>query len=210
MITSYKYEGKNNEELLIDALTELKVTRDDVYFKQTTEEGKLFKAKKYIIEIIKKEDVINYIKKYINEFANKFGVKINSEVRESDGIINVMLVTENNALLIGKDGKNIDAIQILLRQAVCNQTNQNIKVLVDISGYKNKKNKNLEFEIKKICKEVLNTKVEVKLDPMNSYQRRIVHTVVSEFPNLKSESIGEAPNRYTVISYKEWHFVILL
>ena len=86
MITSYKYEGKNNEELLIDALTELKVTRDDVYFKQTTEEGKLFKAKKYIIEIIKKEDVINYIKKYINEFANKFGVKINSEVRESDGI----------------------------------------------------------------------------------------------------------------------------
>ncbi len=203
MITSYKYEGKNNEELLIDALTELKVTRDDVYFKQTTEEGKLFKAKKYIIEIIKKEDVINYIKKYINEFANKFGVKINSEVRESDGIINVMLVTENNALLIGKDGKNIDAIQILLRQAVCNQTNQNIKVLVDISDYKNKKNKNLEFEIKKICKEVLNTKVEVKLDPMNSYQRRIVHTVVSEFPNLKSESIGEAPNRYTVISYKE-------
>lgn len=203
MITSYKYEGKNNEELLIDALTELKVTRDDVYFKQTTEEGKLFKAKKYIIEIIKKEDVINYIKKYINEFANKFGVKINSEVRETDGIINVMLVTENNALLIGKDGKNIDAIQILLRQAVCNQTNQNIKVLVDISGYKNKKNKNLEFEIKKICKEVLNTKVEVKLDPMNSYQRRIVHTVVSEFPNLKSESIGEAPNRYTVISYKE-------
>ena len=203
MITSYKYEGKNNEELLIDALTELKVTRDDVYFKQTTEEGKLFKAKKYIIEIIKKEDVINYIKKYINEFANKFGVKINSEVRESDGIINVMLVTENNALLIGKDGKNIDAIQILLRQAVCNQTNQNIKVLVDISGYKNKKNKNLEFEIKKICKEVLNTKVEVKLDPMNSYQRRIVHTMVSEFPNLKSESIGEAPNRYTVISYKE-------
>lgn len=203
MITSYKYEGKNNEELLIDALTELKVTRDDVYFKQTTEEGKLFKAKKYIIEIIKKEDVINYIKKNINEFANKFGVKINSEVRESDGIINVMLVTENNALLIGKDGKNIDAIQILLRQAVCNQTNQNIKVLVDISGYKNKKNKNLEFEIKKICKEVLNTKVEVKLDPMNSYQRRIVHTVVSEFPNLKSESIGEAPNRYTVISYKE-------
>ena len=203
MITSYKYEGKHNEELLIDALTELKVTRDDVYFKQTTEEGKLFKAKKYIIEIIKKEDVINYIKKYINEFANKFGVKINSEVRETDGIINVMLVTENNALLIGKDGKNIDAIQILLRQAVCNQTNQNIKVLVDISGYKNKKNKNLEFEIKKICKEVLNTKVEVKLDPMNSYQRRIVHTVVSEFPNLKSESIGEAPNRYTVISYKE-------
>lgn len=203
MITSYKYEGKNNEELLIDALTELKVTRDDVYFKQTTEEGKLFKAKKYIIEIIKKEDVINYIKKYINEFANKFGVKINSEVRETDGIINVMLVTENNALLIGKDGKNIDAIQILLRQAVCNQTNQNIKVLVDISGYKNKKNKNLEFEIKKICKEVLNKKVEVKLDPMNSYQRRIVHTVVSEFPNLKSESIGEAPNRYTVISYKE-------
>ncbi len=203
MITSYKFEGKNEEELLLQALTELKLTKEDVYFKQTLEEGKLFKSKKYIIEITKKQDVINYIKKYINDFANKFGIKINSEVRENDGIINVMLISDNNSLLIGKDGKNMDAIQILLRQSLCNQINQNVKVLVDVSGYKNKRNKNLEFEIKKICKEVLNTKLEVKLDPMNSYQRRIVHTVVSNFPNLKSESVGESPNRYTVISYKE-------
>lgn len=203
MITSYKYEGKNSEDVLLQGLTELKITKQDVYFKQKEEEGKLFKSKKYIIEIIKKQDVINYIKKYINDLSNKFGIKINSEVRENDGIINVMLVSENNALLIGKDGKNVDAIQILLRQSIYNQTNQIIKVLVDVSGYKNKKNKNLEFEIKKICKEVLNTKVDVKLDPMNSYQRRIVHTVVSNFSNLKSESVGETPNRYTVISYKE-------
>ena len=66
-----------------------------------------------------------------------------------------------------------------------------------------RKEKHLEFEIKKICKEVLKTKVEVKLDPMNSYERRIVHNVVSKFDKLYSESEGEAPNRYTVIKCKE-------
>ena len=71
------------------------------------------------------------------------------------------------------------------------------------SNYKVKKEKHLSFEIKKICKDVLKTKMDVKLDPMNSYERRIVHNVVSKFDNLYSESVGEGINRYTVIKYKE-------
>ena len=54
----------------------------------------------------------------------------------------------------------------------------------------------------KICKEVLKTKVDVQLDPMNSYERRIVHTVISTFHELESESSGSEPNRYIMIKYK--------
>ena len=78
-----------------------------------------------------------------------------------------------------------------------------IKVNLDASSYKKKKEEYFEREIKKIAKEVLNTKIDVKLDPMNSYNRRIVHNIVSKFKNLETESVGEEPNRYTIIKYKE-------
>lgn len=203
MITSYKYEGKTIEEATEKALTELNEELVNLYIQQSEEEAKLFKSKKYIIEVIKKQDVFDYIKKYISELSKKMDIEIKCEVREKDETINVVLVSSNNALLIGKDGKNLNAIQLLIRQAVSVQTGQNIRLLVDISGYKNKKIKNLEYEVKKICKEVMNTKIEVKLDPMNSFERRVVHNVVGQFPNLKSNSVGEAPNRYTIISYHE-------
>jgi len=203
MITSYKYEGKNIEEATLKATNELNENLDNLYIQQSEEEGKLFKSKKYIIEVVKKQDVFDYIKDYIRELSHRMEIDINCEVREVDGTISVLLVSSNNALLIGKDGKNLNALQILIRQAVNAQSGQSIKLLVDISGYKNKKMKNLEYEIKKICKEVLNTKIEVKLDPMNSFERRIVHNVVSEFSHLQSNSVGESPNRCTVISYHE-------
>lgn len=203
MITSYKYEGKNYEEILEKALKELEVTENDIYLETQEEEGKLFKSKKYMIDIIKKQDVIDYIKSYIKEFAKNINMEINCEVREKDGNISVLLVSSNNSLLIGRDGKNLNALQLLLRNSLSTITNRKIMLMLDASGYKNKKIKNLEFEIKKICKDVLRTKMEVKLDPMNSFERRIVHNVVGGYDNLKSNSVGEEPNRYTIISYKD-------
>ena len=135
--------------------------------------------------------------------GEKFNISIHSEVKLVDDIINVILVSDNNPILIGKEGRTLEAIQMLLRQSVSVATGKNFKIHIDASNYKAKKQKNLEYEIKKIAKEVLSTKVEVKLDPMNSYDRRCVHNVVAKFENLQSTSYGENPERYVVISYKE-------
>ena len=62
---------------------------------------------------------------------------------------------------------------------------------------------NIEYQTKKICRDVVKTKVEAKMDPMNSYERRAVHNVVGTFKGLESESFGEEPNRYVVIRFKE-------
>ena len=78
-----------------------------------------------------------------------------------------------------------------------------IKLNLDISNYKAKKVKNMQYQVKQIAKDVLKSHVEAKLDPMNSYERRIVHTLISEFDNLCTESVGEEPNRCVVIKYKE-------
>ena len=105
--------------------------------------------------------------------------------------------------MIGKDGKTLNAVQLLLRQAVNNNTKFNIKINLDVSDYRLRKQKNLEYEIRQIAKDVLRTKVEAKLDPMTSFDRRIVHSVVGEFEELTSESFGEGLERHVVIKYKE-------
>ena len=140
---------------------------------------------------------------YFRELAKNMNIEINSEIRIEGENINVLLVTDNNNIMIGKDGKTLNAIQIVLRQYMTGLNKLGLRLIVDVGNYKNKKLKNLEYQVRKICKEVLKTKVEVKLDPMNSYERRKVHSIVSEFESLESVSYGEDPNRYTVIKFKD-------
>ena len=202
MITFHNYEGKNLEFLKEQCLEELNETLENVYFSSEEIDAGLFKGKKYVLEVISKNDIKEYIKNYINELSNNLNIKINCEIRFDENNIKVMLVSDNNNIIIGSGGKNLDAIQILIRQSCKNLNKFGIKIVVDASNYKGKKEKYLQREIKNICKEVLNTKVEVKLDPMNSYQRRLVHSIVGEFENLESVSFGVDPERYTVIKYK--------
>lgn len=203
MLTLSKFEGKTKEEALEKCLSELSITEEKIFTKETETEAKLFKSKKYIIEAITVEEIINYIKEYINNIDKSFNINIKSEVNEQDKIIKAVLVSENNPILIGKDGKTIEAIQTLLRNSIRNQIDMEIKINVDASNYKRKKEESFEREMKKIIKSVLNTHIEVKLDPMNSYNRRIVHNLASKFKNIRTESVGEEPNRYTIIKYEE-------
>ena len=130
-------------------------------------------------------------------------ISFNTEVNEKDGVISAIIITDDSAALIGKEGKTLNSIQTILRQSIRNFGNFDIKVNLDISGYKLKREKNIEREVRKIAKEVLKTKIEAKLDPMNSYERRIVHTIISSYDGLATQSEGEAPNRYVVIKIKE-------
>ena len=198
-----KNEAKTLEEAYEKCMQQLGCTKEELYVKETQIETKIFKQKRYIVEAIPKQTIINFIRNYIKELDNSFNIGIKSEINEQDGIIKVVLASENNPILIGKEGKNIEAIQALLRNSIKNQIGINVKVNMDASNYKRKKEQNFIKEIEKIIKEVLETKIDVKLDPMNSYNRRIVHNLVSDYENLETESVGEEPNRYTIIKYKE-------
>ena len=194
--------GKNKEELIQNYLEENNLSDQDIYVIDNEVESKLFN-KKISIDIINKQDVISFIKDYFAEISKLMNIKINVEVRITENIYNILLITDKNAIIIGKDGKTLDALQTLLRQSINNQINIPIKINLDASNYKAKKNKNLEYEAKKLAKEVLRTKIDIKLDPMTSFERRIVHNVVNNFEHLATESEGETPNRYVVIKYKE-------
>lgn len=203
MLEIVRNEAKNKNEALRKGLEQLNVREDEVYYYFEETEGGLFKGKKYISVITTKYAVKEYIKEFLSELANKMGTKFNIEVTNNEHGYSVIIVADDSAYLIGKEGKTLNSIQTILRQALNKYGNFGFRVNVDISNYKARKEKHLSFEIKKICKDVLKTKMDVKLDPMNSYERRIVHNVVSNFDNLYSESVGEGVNRYTVIKYKE-------
>ena len=198
MLNKTKLEGKTKEEILNKYVSENNLEEKDIVYTESEIKGGLLKSKKVELEIVSKKDIINFIKEFIENLSKNMGITINSEVRD-----NVLLVTDNNPIIIGKDGRTIDAIQLLIRQALTTQVGKNIKVIVDASDYRNNKQRNFEREIKKIAKEVLKTRVEAKLDPMNSYNRRIVHSLLADYENIETESFGETPNRYVVIRYKD-------
>ena len=124
--------------------------------------------------------LINYIKETILEITKLMGLTINLEVRRKDATINIKIFSDHNAVLIGKNGYTISALQTIIRQILYNEVEDYVNVILDVENYKEKKIKGIEFIAKKTAREVAKTKVEAKLDCMNSYERRIVHSLLSE------------------------------
>lgn len=203
MLNSLTYEGKTEEEVLEKVLEELKCEKKDLFIKSEFIEGKLFKGSKYIYHVITKKDVEVYIKDFLKKIGALMGLSVDLEITDIEGIFNITLVSDNNAILIGKDGKTLNAMQTLIRQSVKNNSGMSIKINLDVSNYKLKKMKNIEKLVREIAKEVSDTKLSVSLEPMNSYERRLVHTIISEYSELETESTGEGKERHVTIKYKE-------
>ena len=198
------FEGKTAEEAKTKALETLKVEEKDILFKEEEEKkGKLFKSSTYLFKAIKITDVAEFIKVKVKEILSNMNIDVQIETSIRDSQINLKLYSEKNNILIGRNGQTLMAIQTIIRQIVHNEIGIYPYILLDVENYKEKKIKHLEINAKKIAREVIKSKSEVKLDNMNSYERRIIHNALSEFKNISTTSEGEEPNRHIVISYKE-------
>lgn len=197
MIQIYKFESDTEENCRLKCLDELDVYNNEILTKEYEEDNK------YNMEVVKKVDVKKFIKEYLSSITTDMGVNTKIEINEEDDVFSVKMFSDNNSILIGKDGRTLTSLQNLIRQTLSNQIKFNIKVNLDASNYKAKKEKFFEKDIKTIINDVMKTKDEVKLDPMNSYKRRIVHSIASEYYNIETESFGEEPERYVVIRYVE-------
>ena len=203
MINIHKSEAKTKEDALNKLLTELNASSEELILKSEFIEGKLFKSSKYIVTAIMKQDIKKYIEDFFNNIGKYMNLNIESEIIETDNTFNVVLVSDNNAILIGKEGKTLNALQNLIRQSIKNNVGLLIKLNLDVSNYKLKKLKNIERLVRGIAEDVEASQITVSLDPMNSYERRLVHTLIDEYPNLITESVGEGKERHVTIKYKE-------
>lgn len=196
---TYIYEGKNEEELILTALKELDVKEDELLYVTKEETSGLLKKKKVILKVVLKSDVLDFSKKFIKDIVSGMGLEINLETKRKENHILIKLHSNNNSILIGKNGKTLNSIQILLRQAIYVNTGIHANIVLDVEDYKEKHQRSIEFLAKKLAKEVTQTGIEIKMDSMNSYERRLVHEVLKDFKGIKTESEGEEPNRCVVI-----------
>ena len=197
MIEVFKFEDETEEQCRLKCLDELDVYNNEILTREYEEDGK------YKMEVVKKEDVKEYIKSYLEKVTTEMGLETKFEINEEEEVFSVKMFSNNNPILIGKDGRTLTSLQTLIRQSLSNQIKFNVKVNLDASNYKVKKEKFFERDIKNIINDVMKSKDEIKLDSMNSYKRRIVHSIASEYYNIETESFGEEPERYVVIRYVE-------
>ena len=201
-MNKYNFEGKTFEEVKERALYELKESENNIIIKVIAEKNGLLK-KSVTVEVIKYSDVINYVKETLTTIINLMNLNPTFEVKRRDNSINIKIYSDNNSILIGKNGRSIQALQLLIRQMLANKITNEVLVNLDVENYKEKKLKSIEYLAKKIAREVSKTKVETKMDSMNSYERRVVHNLLANNKYVYTESIGEEPNRCVVIKPKE-------
>ena len=197
---TYTFEGKNLEELTLQALKELNVKEDEMITDVKEETVGLLRKKKYTLNVVLKSDVLEYSKKLLKDIVEGMGIKdVIIESQRKDNFIKLTLHSENNSILIGRDGRTLSSLQNLIRTSVSNQTGIYFNIILDVENYKVKKEHNIERLAKKLAKEVLRTKEPITMDSMNSYERRLVHNALANFKGITSDSEGEEPNRRIVI-----------
>ena len=199
----YVYEGKSEELVLEKALTNLNVTENDILIKKEKIKGGLFKGETFKFTVIKLSDIQTSIKEFLKEILTKMDLEVEFETSMREKQINIKMFSNNNAILIGKNGQTLSALTTIVKQYVYNQIGVYPYINLDVENYKDKQIMHLERLTKNIAREVRSTKNPVTMENMNAYERRIVHNVLTNFKGVKTESEGEEPNRHVVVKPSE-------
>ena len=140
-------------------------------------------------------------KKYLENILKALNIGYQIEARSVNGEeqIHYIIDSYENSLLIGVKGRTLEALQILLRNLISSYTKDRVVTTLDIGGYKSNRARQLEILATKTAKEVASTKQPVKLQPMNSFERRIIHEKLSDWRDVYTESEGEGEDRAIVV-----------
>jgi len=143
-------------------------------------------------------------KRYIESILQAMGIEYQLESRSlyNETEIYYNIRSKENPLLIGVKGKTLEALQTLVKNLLQTYTKDNLVVNVDVGGYRDHRKHQLEILATKTAKEVAKTKVAVKLQPMSSYERRIIHNKLGDWRDVYTESEGEGTNRAIVVKPK--------
>lgn len=199
------YEVKTLDEAKQLAVEEFKVSESELTFTIVNQKkGFLGIGGKISVEAVLDADGITRGKEYIQMLLDNNNIQgfIEKKVRGNNVEFNVE-AGELNSYLIGKGGKTLIALQSLVNIVVNNYYPEEDKkvVFVDISGYKKRRERNLEMMATNYAKQVARSRRKVQLNRLNAYERKIIHNKLSTWKNVKTYSVGEEPNRTLIIEY---------
>ena len=195
------YEAKNEEEVIQLACQDLGVTPEELTYEIIEEKKGLF-SKKIVIQCYTEDMIREYIENFVRKTLTNMEFEVETVSYIQDGRIYCNVNTNNNSILIGKNGIILRALNFIVKNAVNNEFKKRVEMSIDINGYKESRYKKMASMAKKMGKQVLRTKVDVKLDPLPADDRKVIHQVIADMDShLKTESKGEGKNRFITISY---------
>lgn len=195
-------EAKTKEDALKKLLEENNLNEENILYRSYEQKAGLLKGTKTIIEAVTIEEIQQEVKTFLKELLEKMGLEVTFESKVRDGIITIGMYSNNNPILIGKNGQTLKSLETIVKQIIHNEIGVFPYISLDVENYKTKQTNRIERLAKNIAREVGKTKSEVELDSMNSYERRIVHNALSNHKYVYTESVGEEPNRRVVIKPK--------
>jgi len=205
MLKRIEFEAKSEAEALDIAVEKLRLQKEKIKIAVTREKKGFFSGGTALYEATPDVNLALEGKTFLEGILQAMDVEFQMELRQKDNgrEIHYAIQSNENALLIGRDGKTLLALQYLLRNYLATFVQFHVVVSLDIANYHENHKRQLEILATKTAKEVAKTGIEVKLDPMNPYDRRIIHTKLTEWRDVETESEGEGENRALVIRPKK-------
>ncbi len=189
------------------ACQQLAITSEKLEY-EVVDEGKAgilgFGAKPAIIKARVKATLVDNVKIFLNEVfaAMNIEVVVNVEYDEKERNMNIDLAGEDMGMLIGKRGQTLDSLQYLVSLVVNKETEEYIRVKVDTENYRERRKATLENLAKNMAHKVKRIRRSVSLEPMNPYERRIIHAALQDDKYVTTHSEGDEPYRRVVITPK--------
>lgn len=158
------------------------------------------------IEVVNKEELqdveTHEALDFLKDVTNKMGLALNLKAKVGEDIVYVEMDGKDSGTVIGKRGQTLDAIQYLTSLVINKNSEKYIKVVVDAENYRAKRQKTLEQLANRLAAKVVRTRKYVRLEPMNPYERKVIHATLQQNPNITTRSEGEEPYRRVVIELK--------
>lgn len=223
-------EGRTTKEAIENGLKQLRVSKDrveikvleseekrsffsilaprvvkvEMKLKEEKIEKKEIKPKK-IIELTEEEisKAEEHVKAFLEELLPQLPEETTYNIKRDETGLIVEISNKNLGFLIGYRGETLYAFQNILSAIAGKGIDKKVRVILDIEGYKEKREKTLEELAEKVAKTVIRTRKPIKLEPMQAYERKIIHSKLQHNDKVQTESIGEEPNRRIVISLKK-------
>ena len=195
---------ENEEKRSFFSILAPRVVKVEMTLKEEKAEKKEMKPKK-VIELSEEEQnkAEENVKIFMEEIKKELPENTTYEIHKDKTGLNIEISNENLGFLIGYRGETLYAFQSILSAIAGKEIDKKVRVILDIEGYKAKREKTLEELAEKVAKTVIKTRKPVKLEPMQAYERKIIHSKLQRNDKVQTESIGEEPNRRIVISLKK-------
>ena len=201
--------SKTVDEAIDEALKELGVNKDDVQVEVIEEPSRglfgLIGTKDATVKVTVIYDPIEIAENFLNRILSTMNVKGSCLVRKEDSSLFIDITdisSSDMGIVIGKRGNTLDAIQYLLSLAINKNRDDYIKVIVDVKGYRKKREETLIRLANKMAEKAKYSKRPIRLEPMNPYERRVIHSALQHVENITTHSEGDEPYRRVVIQVK--------